>query len=652
MVTATSPQGDESERPWGLPRSVLAPGKVITDPVHGDIHLNKLEVAVIDSRPFQRLRRIRQLGNTHLVYPGAVHTRFSHCLGALRMAQILLDIVWKQSGELHGVEDDLFAEWRRTMAKGQPEAEWAKARILARLGALLHDLCHLPAGHTVEDDLRVLEPHDKNEDRFRLLWEELREDVPDRLEQQKVKAKDCRLVNAVFLDPDCDLFGELRPLVISKADDVSPLKMEYPFCADLVGNTICADLLDYLDRDHLFTGLPESLGRRFISAFFVTPSERGPFSERLALNIFRDGYERADIVSELLKALRYRYELSERALVHPAKLAADAMLGESIERWEWALWWRQAKKEEIGGVTEIEAHSGFEIDRLPEYRKELEQEAMESKPADQPWQETQLGQVRTRVREQIENRLRCLGDEGLLDFLCGLGDATEGVDDVDALHKASADLARDLKNRRLFKMAARVGAGDVSPQAVYKRYGAPADRAGLEAAAQRFAGLDTEEPQVLLWIPPPDMRLKLAGVLVQQESGIAPFVTYERSRSRRGSDIYDAHERLWTAYVYVRRDVDPKAQEIAAAYLGQQMGIRWEKLRYLGGSPDEWPLRLAVARVFKKDFKTGVEKKLEQIKPVLDEVAARTGGFDTFESLRGELLKIKSKGASKSSKAG
>jgi HD superfamily phosphohydrolase len=65
-------------KPWRLPKSVLVPGKVITDPVHGDIFLTKLEIAMVDSRAFQRLRRIRQLGNTHLVYPGAVHTRFSH----------------------------------------------------------------------------------------------------------------------------------------------------------------------------------------------------------------------------------------------------------------------------------------------------------------------------------------------------------------------------------------------------------------------------------------------------------------------------------------------------------------------------------------------------------------------------------------------
>lgn len=153
---------DESrdcDGPWGLPVSVLAPGKVITDPVHRDIHLSTLEIAVVDSRPFQRLRRIRQLGNTHLVYPGAVHSRFSHSLGALSVAEKLLKIVRHQGNQLHGVREDLFAEW--VMGAGdEADKKWKEARVLARLGALLHDLCHLPAGHTVEDDLGILEPHD------------------------------------------------------------------------------------------------------------------------------------------------------------------------------------------------------------------------------------------------------------------------------------------------------------------------------------------------------------------------------------------------------------------------------------------------------------------------------------------------------------
>jgi HD superfamily phosphohydrolase len=620
--------------PWELPRSVLAPGKVITDPVHGDVFLTKLEVAVVDSRPFQRLRRIRQLGNTHLVYPGAVHTRFSHSLGALKVAQMLLDVVWNQSGELHGVEEDLFAEWRQGGARSA-EAEWAKATVLARLGALLHDLCHVPAGHTVEDDLGVLEPHDRNQLRFEALWEQLQADVPERLQQLDVDVpSDREVVERALLDWDGPLHLQLRPLIISKAEETLKLEdMEYPFCADLVGNTICADLLDYLDRDHLFTGLPESLGRRFISAFFVTPSNRGPFSKRLALNIVRDGHERTDIVSELLKALRYRYELSERALVHHAKLSADAMLGESIERWEWALWWSTAKGQ--GLVDEIESRADFAITRVSEYRTELERAVDKKQMSRREWAQEALGQIEDEVRLAMEKEFGRLGDEALLDYLAGLRKRSRDQD-VRPLLAASTELAELLRNRRLFAIAARIGASDVSPESVHDNFGDPAVRAELEASAQRFAGLD-DGPRVVLWIPKPDMRLKLAEVLVQQETGIAPFVTYERSRSRRGSDIYDAHERLWATYVFVDREVSAERMKAIAAYLGSRMGIRWEQHRDIGGTPDEWPLRLAVAEVFEKDFESEVDQLLKRIKPELASVAARKQDFETFAALCNEV---------------
>lgn len=617
--------------PWGLPASVLAPGKVITDPVHGDIHLTRLEVAIVDSRPFQRLRRVRQLGNTHLVYPGAVHTRFSHSLGALRVAQALLDVVWSQSGELHGVEDDLFAEWRQENG-GDPDLErWGEASILARFGGLLHDLCHVPAGHTVEDDLAILEPHDANEARFSAMWGQIRDDVPKRLAQFKdVSSEDCDAVEQVMLDPASRLHEQLRPLIVSKAKLTLPLEeMDYPFCADLVGNTICADLLDYLGRDHLFTGLPESLGGRFTSAFFVTPSERGPFSKRLALNILRDGHERTDIVSELLKALRYRYELSERVLVHHAKLSADAMLGESIERWEWALWWREAQRRDL--VDEVESRADFSVGLIPEYRVSLREAAGKAEKCEREWARHPLGRVDATVRKQMEAVFQRLGDDSLLDYLAELP-AHLSDEQMRSHVRAAAALAEALRERRLFGIAARVGAADVDPKRIFEKYGDPATRAELEEGAQRFAGL-SGDPRVILWIPKPDMRLKLAEVLVQQETGIAPFVTYERSRSRRGSDIYDAHQRLWATYVFVRRDVDETQKQVIAAYLGRRMGIRWERHRdVIGGNPDQWPLRLAVAQAFGASFSSEVDRELEKRGERLATLAARMPS--TFKALK------------------
>ena len=58
----------------------------IRDPIHGFIELSNEELAIVDSAPFQRLRSIKQLAASYLVYPGAEHTRFSHSLGVMHLA--------------------------------------------------------------------------------------------------------------------------------------------------------------------------------------------------------------------------------------------------------------------------------------------------------------------------------------------------------------------------------------------------------------------------------------------------------------------------------------------------------------------------------------------------------------------------------------
>src|SRR4051794_25663942 len=506
-------QSERETAPWGLPEAVLEPAKVFTDPVHGDIHLNRLEVACVDSPPFQRLRRIRQLGETHLVYPGAVHTRFSHSLGALRLAQHLLDRVRNQSQGLHAV-DDLLSDWGP-----DPEQRWAEATVLARLGGLLHDLCHVPAGHTIEDDLGLLEPHDENDKRFAALWGELAESVTAATERHG-GSQMATAVSQALLEPNGLLHAQLRGLIISKGEGVKPIsEMKYPFCADLVGNTICADLLDYLARDHLFAGLPHSLGRRFTSAFFIVGAERGPYSKRLALNIMRDEHERTDIVSELLKALRYRYELTERVLVHHAKLAADAMLGEAIERWGWAVWYAEAKR--ARRLDQGQFGGKFEPHKIPAKRMELEPvEKKMSKAA-----AAEKTPIRVAARERMDLCLRNLGDEELIAELKRLPDATDLPKETYPLLAQAAALAEDLSLRRLFKPITRVGPRDAPAAALWQQFGDPDARAALEFGAQRFARLGND-PRVIVWLPPLEMRLKLAEVLVRHSRGVSPFVSY------------------------------------------------------------------------------------------------------------------------------
>ena len=99
--------------------------KIIRDPIHKDVFLSKTEMEIIDSPVFQRLRRIKQLGVTNLVYPSANHTRFEHCIGTAHVAGRIA----------------------KRLGLGE-EGESLKT------AALLHDLGHGPLSHTSEELLK------------------------------------------------------------------------------------------------------------------------------------------------------------------------------------------------------------------------------------------------------------------------------------------------------------------------------------------------------------------------------------------------------------------------------------------------------------------------------------------------------------------
>ena len=105
--------------------------KFIRDSVYGDIELSKFEVKVMDMPQFQRIRRIKQLGLISLIYPGANHTRFEHCIGTMNLASKL------------ATKLDLNAD----------EIE------LVRISGLLHDIGHGPFSHVSEGVLSF--PHEE-----------------------------------------------------------------------------------------------------------------------------------------------------------------------------------------------------------------------------------------------------------------------------------------------------------------------------------------------------------------------------------------------------------------------------------------------------------------------------------------------------------
>lgn len=111
-------------------------------PLYGIIQLDELEWEVVNSRPFQRLRRIKQLAFSDYVYPGAVHTRFEHSLGVMHLVTQAYDRISVK----REVRDLLEAEEGLRFR----DETWLMVRRILRLAALTHDWGHMPFSHAGE----------------------------------------------------------------------------------------------------------------------------------------------------------------------------------------------------------------------------------------------------------------------------------------------------------------------------------------------------------------------------------------------------------------------------------------------------------------------------------------------------------------------
>lgn len=175
--------------------------KIINDPVYGFITIPfDLVFDLMEHTFFQRLRRIRQLGLTHYVYPGALHTRFHHALGALHLMTLAIEVIRNKGHEITDAE--------------------AEATCCA---ILLHDVGHSPFSHALENSLVKNIPH---ENMSVLMMHELNRHFNGRLQMA------------------IDIFNNHYPK---------------KFLYQLISGQLDMDRLDYLMRDSFFTGVSEGV---------------------------------------------------------------------------------------------------------------------------------------------------------------------------------------------------------------------------------------------------------------------------------------------------------------------------------------------------------------------------------------------------------
>jgi len=265
----------------------------IRDAVWGDTDFSSKEEAIIRSPTFQRLHRIKQLGNAYHLYPDAMHTRFSHSLGVCYLSKLLC------------VKADIPQEQREEIA----------------LAALLHDITHVPFAHTLGGQFGFLQDWDK-----RATYEQRFKDLQREIE----------VMGLEIIDPTqkLQLIQLLERQDFIDIASASFSKLDAPYRAELIADSFCADLLDYLRRDVLFCGLSRQYDPRILDHATILTTGDGKLHFGLDITESSPMNHRrrcGSIVHEYIHLLRVRFDLSERVYFYPPKLGADALLGKAFK---------------------------------------------------------------------------------------------------------------------------------------------------------------------------------------------------------------------------------------------------------------------------------------------------------------------------------
>lgn len=319
-----------------------------------------LELSMIDTRIMQRLRNTKQLGNSNVSYPTAEHSRFSHSLGVLYWANKILTslsdnhnapINNTRLSELNNLVKIYFQEKLpevdRKIFNNDKYLGVTWFEQLVRLYALLHDITHIPFGHTIEDQASLFLRHDDDLPRLDLVFDMLKNEVQKSYHFENLACQNdliqiaeeyINLIRSMFVvgtitsDPDSDDTGRedwLKEWAKIKEIIHSPLLLSY----DIVSNTICADLMDYTMRDTLYAGMPKTFDKALLTCMkivnhtttFYLSKKKSAKMYRLGVNISRKKV-RHDIITAILDLLRIRYDLTEKVYYHHTKVITDAML--------------------------------------------------------------------------------------------------------------------------------------------------------------------------------------------------------------------------------------------------------------------------------------------------------------------------------------
>lgn len=267
----------------------------IRDPIHGFIEINEWEKTIINQPEFQRLRRIKQLSLSDMVYPATNHTRFEHSLGVMHVATQMFDNIVKN--EMDFLRNKL----------NYTESGLERERILIRLAGLLHDIGHPPFSHAAEE-LMPLRP-DSTKDHY------VHEDYSIAIIKNKFRR---------YIDES--KFNDLK----ITADEVcnlltkGPTSSEKAFWRNLISGQLDADRADYLLRDSYHAGV--NYGRYDLKRILRTLTViNDPETDNFSIGIDKSGWHAAE---GLIIA---RYQMFTQVYFHHTRRAYDNHTSEAIK---------------------------------------------------------------------------------------------------------------------------------------------------------------------------------------------------------------------------------------------------------------------------------------------------------------------------------
>ena len=269
-------------------------------PIHGFIELNEWERDIINQPAFQRLRRIRQLGLTDYVYPGAMHTRFEHSLGVMHVATRMYDSIVARSAEVLKAE------------LGYNDDGLRRDRMIVRLAALLHDVGHAPLSHAAEE-IMPTKPDGtryKHEDyTAAIIRQELREVIED------------HPINANY-----DIRADDIAQIIEGRAAPPRASRRLLFWRRILASQLDADRMDYLLRDSYHAGVRYGVYDidRLINCLCAFAVEVEGDERKVVIGISEDGWHAAE---SLILA---RYYMFTQIYYHKTRRIYDYHIAEAM----------------------------------------------------------------------------------------------------------------------------------------------------------------------------------------------------------------------------------------------------------------------------------------------------------------------------------